>query len=238
MKHLGDICKINGAEIPVVDVIVGGSPCQDLSVAGKREGLSGERSGLFMEQVRIVKEMREAYALRTNIDARFIKPRFLLWENVPGALSSGKPKGADFQAVLTEICKVVCKESPDVPIPTEGWHNSGCISGVGDSGVPFSIAWVITDACKWGVPQRRKRIALLADFNGYEAPNILFKPTLLGEPRRTKSDQTVGHTGERWGRPSVQSECESMSWDSEQSIEEGQGIAGDSEDRPFATDIL
>lgn len=188
MKHYGDITKLNGAELPVVDVITGGSPCQDLSVAGKRAGLEGERSGLFMEQIRIVKEMREAYALRTDINARHIKPRYMVWENVPGALSSGNPKGADFQAVLTEIAKIVCKEAPNVPLNEGGWPTSGCISGVGDRGIPFSIAWAVHDAQYWGVPQRRKRIALLADFNGYSAPTILFKPTLCRETGRTDSN--------------------------------------------------
>lgn len=110
MKHLGDICKINGAEIEPVDVITAGSPCQDLSVAGKRAGLDGERSGLFMEQMRIIKEMRNADSKRGRADDS-VRPRYLVWENVPGALSSGKDadgkpkKGADFQAVLTEIIK-------------------------------------------------------------------------------------------------------------------------------------
>ena len=103
MKHLGDITKINGAEIPIVDVITGGSPCQDLSVAGNRAGLDGERSGLFMEQIRIVKEMRE-HDRRTNHRTGFmVRPRYMVWENVPGAFSSNK--GKDFQAVLTEIIR-------------------------------------------------------------------------------------------------------------------------------------
>ena len=99
MKHLGDICKINGAEIEPVDVITAGSPCQDLSVAGKRAGLAGERSGLFMEQMRIIKEMREHDAASGRTD-EFIRPRYMVWENVPGALSSNK--GEDFRAVLEE----------------------------------------------------------------------------------------------------------------------------------------
>lgn len=174
MLHLGDITKINGAEIPVVDVITGGSPCQDLSVAGKRAGLDGERSGLFLEQVRVVKEMRENDARAGRTD-EFIRPRYMVWENVPGALSSGKPKGADFQIVLMEICRIVCKDCPVVPIPNGGWAKSGSLSGVGDSGCPFSIAWRIHDAQFWGVPQRRKRIALVADFGGLSAPEILFE---------------------------------------------------------------
>ena len=117
MKHLGDIAKINGAEIEPVDVITGGSPCQDLSIAGKRAGLDGERSGLFMEQIRIVKEMRDATSRATN-DIRLVKPRFMVWENVPGAFSSNG--GRDFQAVITEIIKIAEPESPNVPMPDRG----------------------------------------------------------------------------------------------------------------------
>lgn len=180
MEHLGDITKIHGNEVPVVDIITGGSPCQDLSVAGKRAGLAGERSGLFMEQMRIVKEMRNESKRRlsiqgTDYDVRHIKPRFMVWENVAGAFSSGTPKGADFKAVLEEICKVVVKEVPDIPIPEKGWSYAGCIEGVGDDGTPFSIAWRLHDAQYWGVPQRRKRIALVADFGGNTAPPILFE---------------------------------------------------------------
>lgn len=109
MKHLGDITKLNGAEIPVVDCITGGSPCQDLSIAGKRAGLAGERSGLFMEQIRIVKEMREEDKKRGRT-GQLIRPRYMVWENVPGAFSSNK--GKDFAAVLEETIRVVCPEAP------------------------------------------------------------------------------------------------------------------------------
>ena len=169
MIHLGDITKIDGGKIPVVDVITGGSPCQDLSVAGKRAGLDGERSGLFMEQVRVVKEMRE----RDRRDGRsddLVRPRYMVWENVPGAFSSGNPKGEDFRIVLEEIARV---EEPDAVIPRpEGgrWSHSGCI--MGDR---WSLAWRVHDAQFWGVPQRRKRIALVADFGGHSAPEILFE---------------------------------------------------------------
>ena len=105
MKHYGDITKINGHDVPAVDVVTGGSPCQDLSVAGKRAGLAGERSGLFMEQMRIVKEMRERDR-ESGRTAWAIRPRYMVWENVPGAFSSGNPKGADFAAVIEEIIKV------------------------------------------------------------------------------------------------------------------------------------
>ena len=165
MLHLGDITKINGADVPMVNVIIGGSPCQDLSVAGKRAGLSGERSGLFMEQLRIIKEMR-----RKDIEngAVIPRPRDMVWENVPGAFSSNK--GHDFKTVLEETIGVVTEVKPDIPIPKEGWHYSGCIMGEG-----FSLAWRVFDAQFWGVPQRRRRIALVADFGGESAPEILFE---------------------------------------------------------------
>lgn len=160
---------------------------QDLSVAGKRAGLAGERSGLFMEQMRIIKEMRESDVRNNGRSDWFVRPRFLVWENVPGALSSGDPKGGDFQAVLEEVVKIVCSEAPTVPIPKDGWPRSGCLSGMGDSGVPFSIAWRVHDGQFWGAaqyvdgrmltpgtPQRRKRIALVADFGGFGASEVLF----------------------------------------------------------------
>ena len=165
MKHLGDITKIKGSNVPTVNVIIGGSPCQDLSVAGKRAGLAGERSGLFMEQIRIIKEMREESERSGATD---IKPRFMVWENVPGALSSNK--GQDFRAVLEETARIVEKNLPDLPIPSEGWHYSGLLMGEG-----WSVAWRIFDAQFWGVPQRRRRIALVADFGGYAAPKVLFE---------------------------------------------------------------
>jgi DNA (cytosine-5)-methyltransferase 1 len=168
MKHLGDITKINGAEVEPVDIITFGSPCQDLSVAGKRAGLKHEdkgddettRSGLFMEAVRIIKEMRVA----TNE----VYPTVAVWENVPGAFSSNK--GEDFQTVLEEICKV--KDSNAVvPRPEKGkWADAGYIVADG-----FSIAWRILDAQFWGVPQRRRRIYLVADFAGQRAAEILFE---------------------------------------------------------------
>ena len=168
MKHLGDITKISGYAVPVVDCIIGGSPCQDLSVAGKRAGLDGERSGLYMEQIRIVKEMREQDERngRTGVD---IRPRYMVWENVCGAMSSGKPRGEDFRIVLEEIAKV-CDKDAVIPMPDKGkWTNHGCILGDG-----WSVAWRVLDAQFWGVPQRRRRIALVADFGGQSAPEILF----------------------------------------------------------------
>ena len=182
MKHYGDITKLSGYELPVVDVVTGGSPCQDLSVAGLRGGISAERSGLFMEQIRIVKEMRE----RDRADGRagqFTRPRYMVWENVPGAFSSNH--GADFQKVLTEIVKIAEPNAPDVPMPNKGkWSKSGCVY---DEMGRWSIAWRVHDAQFWGAtqyldgrmwipgtPQRRKRIALVADFSGLSAPEILF----------------------------------------------------------------
>ena len=169
MKHLGDITKIKGNEIPKVDIITGGSPCQDLSVAGKRAGLDGERSGLFMEFIRVVKEMREDDKSNGRT-AWAVRPRYMVWENVPGALSSNK--GKDFQAVLTEIVRIISPDVPDVPLPEKGWSKSGCLY---DEMGRWSIAWRIHDAQFWGVPQRRKRIALVADFGGLSAPEILFE---------------------------------------------------------------
>lgn len=116
MKHLGDITKINGADIEPVDVITAGSPCQDLSVAGKRAGLDGERSGLFMEQIRIIKEMRESDRARKGSD-EYVRPRYMVWENVPGALSSNK--GEDFRCVLEETARIV-QEDTVVPGPPKG----------------------------------------------------------------------------------------------------------------------
>lgn len=160
VKHLGDVSKINGGEIPPVDIITFGSPCQDMSIAGKREGLAGGRSSLFYEAVRIIKEMR----CKTNGEY----PRFVVWENVPGAFSSNK--GEDFREVLKSLCEV---KSADVtvPEPPKGkWKNAGNI--VADD---FSIAWRVLDAQYWGVPQRRKRIYLVADFAGGCAGKILFE---------------------------------------------------------------
>lgn len=235
MKHLGDITKINGAEIEPVDTIIFGAPCQDLSVAGKRNGMKHEdkgdtettRSGLFYEAVRIIKEMRNADKLRhqrlsntenwggsesvlesreggicgdnqlrntdaisptnwnggsTNFESRItqyglcssdrrtddIRPRYAVYENVPGAFSSNQ--GKDFRAVLEEIARVA-DETVSIPMPPKSkWTNAGSIMGNG-----WSIAWRVLDAQYWGVPQRRRRIALVADFGGQSAAEILFE---------------------------------------------------------------
>lgn len=205
MKHYGDITKINGAAVEPVNVIIGGSPCQDLSVAGKQAGLAGERSGLFMEQLRVIKEMREA-DLRRGRTANNLRPRFMVWENVPGAFSANK--GADFAAVLQETAKVVCRETPAIPVPKGGWPAAGCLVGVGGE---WSIAWRVFDAQLWGVPQRRKRIALVADFGGKCAPEILFerggvygdieageKPRKDPAGNSQNSIDTTGGTGGGW----------------------------------------
>ncbi|OCN04112.1 cytosine methyltransferase [Erysipelotrichaceae bacterium MTC7] len=158
IKHYGDISTMDGSKIEPVDIITFGSPCQDLSVAGKRDGLDGKRSSLFYEAIRIVKEMRCA------TDGK--KPRYIVWENVLGAFSSNK--GEDFRCVLEGICHI---EDETISIPkTDKWKQAGSI--VGDH---FSLAWRVLDAQYWGVPQRRKRIFLVADFAGGGAGEILFK---------------------------------------------------------------
>ena len=161
MRHYGDVSGISGADLEPVDIITFGSPCQDLSIAGKRSGLDGSRSGLFFEAVRIVKEMRE----KTHGE----KPRFIVWENVPGAFSSNK--GEDFKAVLEEVIRIKEQEAPPLPPPEKGrWPYADCYLGDG-----WSVAYRVLDARYWGVPQRRARIFLVADFAGGRAPEILFK---------------------------------------------------------------
>ena len=158
MKHYGDVSSLNGAELPPVNIITFGSPCQDMSIAGKRSGLDGSRSSLFYEAVRIIKEMRCA------TDGRY--PRFAVWENVPGAFSSNK--GEDFRCVLESLCRV---RDETVSVPRcEKWTNAGEILADG-----FSIAWRVLDAQYWGVPQRRKRIFLVTDFDSECAGKILFE---------------------------------------------------------------
>lgn len=169
MKHLGSVTDINGGEVEPVDVVSFGSPCQDLSVAGKRAGLKHEdngdeettRSGLFMEAVRIIKEMRRA----TN----GVYPRFAIWENVPGAFSSNK--GEDFRTVLEELIKIVEPGAVMPPVPKNGWPYADCYCGEG-----WSLAYRTFDAQYWGVPQRRRRIYLVLDLtDGSGAGKVLFE---------------------------------------------------------------
>ena len=186
MKHYGDVSKLDGAKLPPVDIITFGSPCQDMSVAGRRAGLDGSRSNLFYEAVRIVREMREA----TNGE----KPRYIVWENVPGAFSSNG--GEDFKAVLDTIRRVKDPEA-DTPRPAR-WPNAGCI--LADD---HSIAWRVFDAQYWGVPQRRKRIYLVADFAGGCAGKILFESEGLSgyTPQGFRSWQGSAGTVEEGSHP-------------------------------------
>lgn len=200
MRHLGDICKINGGEIEPVWCITGGSPCQDLSIAGKRAGLEGARSGLFMEQVRIVKEMR-AEDKRNGRTGNMVRPRFLVWENVVGAFSSNR--GKDFAVVLEEIARIAEPGFSLSGLPDKWkWTKAGAIDGDG-----WSIAWRTHDAKDWGktirdsrtgdiirlgTPQRRRRISVVADFGGESAAQIQFdRESVSGHPAES------GTAGER-----------------------------------------
>ncbi len=183
MIHLGDISKIDGSKIEPVDVITFGSPCQDLSIAGKRRGLEGERSGLFMEAVRIIKEMRDA--------TDGVYPNYAIWENVPGAFSSNN--GRDFAAVLEELCRL-CDPRARVNMPAKKWRKADYFCDGG-----WSIAYRVFDAQFWGVPQRRRRIALVVDFRGNTAPEILFeRQGLRGDiaPSRKAREEVAGNAGE------------------------------------------
>ena len=168
-KQLGDVTKITDVE--PVDIVCAGSPCQDLSIAGKREGLAGERSGLFINAINIVRQMRMSTGGR--------QPRFFIWENVPGAFTSGSERGADFRAVLESIAET------DIPMPKDGrWANAGMVQCP-----KCEIAWRVLDAQFWGVPQRRKRIFLVADFAATDrrAGKILFvEPSLSGNTEQSR----------------------------------------------------
>ena len=187
MRQLGDVRQIDGAEIEPVDVVTFGSPCQDLSVAGNQKGIvAGDRSSLFFEAVRIIKEMRHATADKF--------PRFAVWENVPGAFSSNG--GEDFRAVLQALVSISNSNLP-VPRPAKKWSRAGCVVGDG-----WSVAWRTYDAQFWGVPQRRKRIYLIADFGSERAGEILFKPESLcgnpaagGEAGKALADDASGSVG-------------------------------------------
>lgn len=206
MKNYGDVCLINGCKVEAVDCVIGGSPCQNLSVAGNRKGLEGSESRLFLEQMRVVKEMRQATG--------FQKPRYMVWENVVGALSCNK--GKDFQCVLNECVETALlgkinlnkgtkdgeenfteedrdgRETgiPDVPMPKDGkWPKSGILY---DDMGRWSIAWRVHDAQYWGVAQRRRRIALVCDFGGMSAPEVLFESQSVSGDFNTCDSQGKG----------------------------------------------
>lgn len=200
MIHLGNVTEIDGSMIPPVDIITFGSPCQDMSIAGKRAGMKHEsrgdegttRSGLFYEAVRIIREMRE------ETHGRY--PAFAVWENVPGAFSSNR--GEDFRCVLEELAKICETGGYSVPRPAGGkWKPAGEIMGDG-----FSIAWRLLDAQYWGVPQRRSRIYLVADFRGRRAGKILFERESLrwcaatsGTERENAAEDAAGSAGRSGG---------------------------------------
>lgn len=179
MIHLGDITQIDGGEIEPVDVITFGSPCQDLSIAGQRAGLAGERSGLFLAAVRVIREMR------CKTHGKY--PAFALWENVPGAFSSNR--GEDFRRVLQELA-VLCDDTVLIPRPAGRWLTAGEV--MGDD---YSIAWRVMDAQYWGVPQRRRRIALVVDFGGQRASQILFEPAGMSGDTYPSGAETQGAAG-------------------------------------------
>lgn len=182
VKHLGDICKIKGSELEPVDIITFGSPCQNMSIAGTREGIkhitigSNEttQSGLFIEAIRVIKEMR----LATN----GVYPRYAVWENVCGAFNSNK--GEDFRTVLEEFIRISEPNAVMPKVPKAGWAYADCISGNG-----WSIAYRTFDAQYWGVPQRRRRIYLVADFRGGRAKEILFEQEGLRGPTAQSGTQ-------------------------------------------------
>ena len=181
MKHYGDINKINGGELPPVDIITFGSPCTDMSVAGKRAGLGGEQSVLFYEAIRIITEMR----CKTNGQY----PRYAVWENVPGAFSSNK--GEDFKAVLEAFISVITPDA-QVPLPEKGrWPYADILLGDG-----WSIAYRVIDAQYFGVPQRRRRIYLVADFGGASAGEILFEQQGLSRNFTQGGNPWQGTTGD------------------------------------------
>lgn len=193
MIHLGDITKIDGSKITPVDIITFGSPCQNLSVAGNRQGLQGSESGLFVEAVRIIKEMRNAtkqLSMHRANDDRRIFPRIAIWENVVGAYSSNN--GEDFRCVLEELARI---ENPEVSIPKpKKWSNAGCVE------LPHGcITWRTHDAQYFGVPQRRRRISLVVDFRDRPEPQIQFiEQSLSGDIEQSKQTgkTTSGNVGE------------------------------------------
>lgn len=168
--QLGDVSKIDGHKIPMVDILTNSSPCQDLSIAGKRAGMDGERSGLFMEAVRIAKEMRDAYKqLQLRGTDEHIRPlRFWCWENVPGVFSSNG--GEDFRSAIEEVARIAEPTAVIPKPPKQGWGYAGVVDGDG-----WQIAWRTMDLQFFGCPQRRKRVFLIADLGGQSAGEILFE---------------------------------------------------------------
>ena len=216
MKHFGDITKISGYDVPPVDIITSGSPCQDLSLANSsRAGLCGERSGLFMEQIRIIKEMRDG-CRRAN---KPIRPRYMVWENVTGALSSGNPNGEDFRIILEETARVA---EPTATIPRlpdgQDWSNSGAVMGDG-----WSLSWRVHNSQFWGktirdrntgnvrqlgTPQRRRRLSLVADFNGQTAAEISFECKNM--PRDPQSDKQEEKRNSPYDRATIKETSQSV----------------------------
>lgn len=174
MKQYGDIRTLSGHTLEPVDLIVGGSPCQNLSIAGNRKGLEGSESGLFLEMIRIIREMRK--------ETHGIYPRFALWENVPGAFSSND--GRDFSVVLGEFARLIEPGAPDVPVPQMGWKKAGVLL-VGDG----QIAYRTHDSQFWGLPQRRERIALIVSFRDQSAAEILFERKSLSGNLETSGEE-------------------------------------------------
>ena len=227
MLHLGDITKINGHHVPTTDCVIFGAPCQDLSVAGKRAGMKHSdlgdeettRSGLFMEAVRIIKEMRET-DVHIGRSGHDIRPRYGIYENVPGALSSNL--GQDFRVVLEELARVV-EEGVTIPRPPKGkWATTGVIIGDG-----WSLAWRVFDAQYWGVPQRRRRICIVVDFNGHTAPQIVFSEgEHHGSSERGACKPSLGYLGEK-PRSEVQSVSEGLSRNLESSQPQRKEVAPD-----------
>lgn len=222
LKHLGDIIKINGAEVEPVWCITGGSPCQDLSIAGKRAGLAGARSGLYMEQIRIVKEMRE-HDRSIGRTGELVRPRYMVWENVPGAFSSNFKDGfGDFGAVLEEAVRIA---EPGFSLPRlpdkQKWTKAGGMLGDG-----WSVAWRTHDAQYWGVPQRRRRISMVVDFNGSTAGDILFER--FGGAEYSGAREVVADSG-RASRPEVQPDAEGVRRDPPEGGTAREEIAGGAE---------
>ena len=187
MIHQGNIKEIRGREVEPADVVIGGSPCQGFSTAGKQFGLADDRSATIAEQIRIVKEMRDADAADGRADY-LVRPRYMVWENVPGAFNSNK--GEDFRCVLEETARIA-EPGAVIPRPADGkWRNAGAVMGNG-----WSIAWRVLDAQFWGVPQRRRRIALVADFGGYSAPEILFERQSLSGDTESGGEAGEGTAG-------------------------------------------